>query len=550
MNKHGHIAILLWLILVILASSRVNASETVWQYEQDISGEQPNRENDALLWIPPHCAHVRGIIYGQQVILEDRFFSDPAIRKAAADEDLALMLCSPGIDYSKPEADGPSRLKKLLQDLADQSGHPELVLAPLMTVGHSGGAIFAWDVAYQMPSRIFAILTLKSVPIEYPGWAKKWSNQSVVDGIPILCVSGQYESWDGGAASRHIRWLRGIAFGLRGFDENILISEYVDAGTTHFGWTPQLADYCARFIRTAAEQRIPRQAPGNDSAPMLRPLELKSGWLTDFSLNSPTVFPTAAYGDYTGDKLLAFWHMTKDLALLDDKIAKSAYGKQLQMVSFVQDGSPLDAAWIQGLRFAPEADGITVKVKAAFLNTTPKAMPPAGRAIGHANRPILFRLIGGWSGGGVQTGSDTFQLCPEALSFTKGYSSLMIMAYQPGDGTYSYAEQACTIGFPYRNKAGEPQTITFKPLPATMKAVEGAEIPLEATASSGLPVQFIVMAGPAVVHGNTLVLRDVPEHAKYPIDLKIRAWQWGRSIAPQVQTAPGLTIKIAIKLEQ
>ncbi len=512
----------------------VSASEAVWQYEQDID---PAHNNDALLWIPPHCSHVRGIIYGQQIILENRFFSDPAIRKAAADEGLALLLCSPGIDFGRPEVDGPGKLQDLLRKLADQSGHPELILAPLLPIGHSGGAIFAWYVGYQMPSRTFALLTLKSVPIEYPNWGRKWSNQSVIAGIPILCVSGQYESWDGGRADRHIRWLRGIAFALRGYNQNILISEYVDAGTTHFGWTPQLADFCARFIRTAAERRLPHDAPADDQAVRLAPLPIESGWMTDFSLNSPAIFPTAAYSDYTGDKLLAFWHLTKDLAVLDDQIAKSAYGKKVQMVSFEQDGKPLAPAWIQNVKFQPEADGVTMKVKADFLDKTPEAIPPAGTTIGHAPGPILYRLIGGWCGGGEQTGPDTFRILPEALSFTKGYNSLMIMAWHPGDDTYSYCEQPCTIGFPQRNTTGQAQSITFAPLPATLKAVEGARLPLVASSNSGLPVQFIVMAGPGVVRDSTLYLRDLPDDAKYPIALRIRAWQWGRSIEPQVQTA-------------
>ena len=525
-----------------LASSAV-ASETVWQYEQDID---PARGNAALLWIPPHCAHIRGIIYGQQVILENCFMSDPVIRKAAADEGLALLLCSQGIDFSKPESDGPGRLQEILTKLADQSGHPELVQAPLLPIGHSGGAIFAWYVGYQMPSRVFALLTLKSVPIEYPNWGKKWSNQSIIAGVPILCASGQYESWDGGAASRHIRWLRGIAFAMRGYNENILISEYVDAGTTHFGWTPQLAEFCARFVRTAAERRLPRTPPADDQPVPLTPVSLDSGWLTDFSLNSPTVFPTAAYADYTGDRLLAFWHLTRDLAIRDDKIAKDAYGKKLQMVSFLEEGKPLDPAWIQSVKFQPGSDGVTLKVQAGFLDKTPPAMPPAGRSIGHAPGPILYRLIGGWCGGGEQTGPDTFRIAPEALSFTKGYNSLMIMAYHPGDETYSYCEQPCSITFPQKNTVGEAQTITFPPLPASIKAVEGAELPLSATASSGLPVQYIVMAGPAVVRGSTLSLRDLPDHAKYPIQLRVRAWQWGHSIDPRVQTASPVDQTISI----
>ena len=107
-----------------------------------VFGPNPNGKGRTFLWIPPTCRQVRGVILAQQVILEKLALEDPAIRQAAADENLAIALVVPACigDYDE-KGKGAETLQKILDDLAEESGYAEISQAPLLTLGHSGGAI-------------------------------------------------------------------------------------------------------------------------------------------------------------------------------------------------------------------------------------------------------------------------------------------------------------------------------------------------------------------------------------------------------------------------
>jgi hypothetical protein len=72
--------------------------------------------------------------------------------------------------------------------------------------------------------------------------------------------------------------------------------------------------------------------------------------------------------------------------------------------------------------------------------------------------------------------------------------------------------------------------------PAGVKTVA-----LHAVSSSGLPVDYYVIAGPAVVDGHTLRITDVPVGSKWPVKVTVAAYQWGRMTAPQYQSAEPVT---------
>ena len=513
----------------IAAASAVRGAE--WQFSID----NPNGKGRTFLWIPPTCQQVRGVILAQQVILEKPALEDPAIRQAAADENLAIALVVPGCigDYDE-KGKGAATLQKILDGLADVSGYTEISLAPLLPMGHSGGAIFAWNTAYWQPYRCFGVVGLKSAPIHPPAYDSK----SNVDGVPILCVTGQYESWGvkNHPADWHWHWVRGTLLEFRAIGVEPLMSELVEPGVTHFGWDDDLARYVAMFIRKAAHYRIPagEQIPGLPVG--LNHLPLASGWLTDPTFLTAPRYPAAPYEQYTGDQSLAFWHLDEELARANEAYGAKHKGKELQEVTFVQDGKPVPTAWLEELKFAPEGDGLTVKVAADFLKTTPPEMSfPKPRELGHAAGPIRFRLIGGWHGSGEQTAPDEFRLKLDRFFFARPWGSLMVMAYQPGDEKYAYAEQAAGLKFPPKNTNGKPQQIAFEAIPD--QAAGTASVPLRAVSDSGLPVEFCVIDGPAEIEGNTLKFTAIPPRAKMPVKVTVNAYQWGRSIEPLVQSA-------------
>ncbi len=504
-----------------------------WQFAVDIPG---TKNSKAFLWIPPTCQLVRGIILGQQVILENKVLEDPIIRQAAADENLAIVLICPGCvgyyDYASKDSTVVKTLQDMFDSLAKESGYDEIAQAPLLTIGHSGNGIFAWMVAYWKPSRMLGVVGLHCMSSNPPPLDSKAS----VDGVPILNISGQYESWGHPdmPLDNHWRWLRGAFLEFRAHSDRALMSELVDPGGCHFSFNKPMADYVAMFIRKAAQYRLPATPPSDPAQPVvLRDIPYDSGWLTDIRIMTPSDHPPAPYDKYSGDPSLAFWHFDQEMAEATEAYRADAKGKRDQRITFLQDGKPVPAEWIETLKFEPIGDGMTMKVSADFLSETPAGVAGAGKPLGHSSGPIHFSLIGGWRGGGEQVGPDTFRIHLDHLGMT---DNIMILAYQEGDKEYAWAEQPCQIKYPVPNKAGTPQKITFPPI-TDQPAATTTTLPLAATSDSGLPVEYYVLRGPAIVDGKNLKFLPLPPRARYPVKVTVVAYQWGRSIDPPVQSA-------------
>jgi hypothetical protein len=54
-------------------------------------------------------------------------------------------------------------------------------------------------------------------------------------------------------------------------------------------------------------------------------------------------------------------------------------------------------------------------------------------------------------------------------------------------------------------------------------------------------VQYYVSWGPAQIVGRTLTLTSLPDRAQYPIEVRVTAYQWGKSTLPMVNTATPVT---------
>jgi len=177
-------------VLVLALATALPVAAAEWQFAVDV----PGTKVQAILWIPPACSHVRGILLGQQVILEDKFLEDPAIRTAGAKKCLAFVLMNRGaygeFNYD-PQAPAEKRddllLQRALDLLAADSGHAELATAPLLPFGHSGAAIAAWHIGYWNPKRTIAILTLHASAIPPPYWDSKANRNA---GLHRSCPEG------------------------------------------------------------------------------------------------------------------------------------------------------------------------------------------------------------------------------------------------------------------------------------------------------------------------------------------------------------------------
>lgn len=72
-------------------------------------------------------------------------------------------------------------------------------------------------------------------------------------------------------------------------------------------------------------------------------------------------------------------------------------------------------------------------------------------------------------------------------------------------------------------------------IPDQKQGVE--EIELSASSDADMPVRFAVIKGPVKREGNKLIFTKIPPRAKFPVKVTAAAYQWGRSVEPEVRSA-------------
>jgi hypothetical protein len=170
---------------------------------------------------------------------------------------------------------------------------------------------------------------------------------------------------------------------------------------------------------------------------------------------------------------------------------------------------------------------------------------PPNFKLSHSDAPIQYRVN---SGGVTQVGPDTFRICPRAgpiLPQGNPWEPTLV-AYSPGDDKFRPAEHPIHINVNIVNKDGGAQTLDFKKIP-DQSVMNLQPIQLSAKASSGLPVQYFMVSGPAAIQGDTLTFEKIPVRAKFPVHVMVAAFQWGRSVDPKVQSAGPVTQEFLIQ---
>lgn len=199
----------------------------------------------------------------------------------------------------------------------------------------------------------------------------------------------------------------------------------------------------------------------------------------------------------------------------------------------------------------PEEWASTFKLGTAILDTVPPVSSrlsgwsglPAGSPIGHStNGPILIKRI---CGPVDQLSPDTFRVRFDRVGTNNIVGQtrsrdMWFAAVHPGDASYVRAVQQSLLRIPLPLTSGTAQTITFPAIADS--SIQTASIALSATTTgtavhSSSTVDFYVREGPAKVNGNTLEFTSIPPKSKFPIKVTVVATQYGRSIAPLLQTA-------------
>lgn len=137
------------------------------------------------------------------------------------------------------------------------------------------------------------------------------------------------------------------------------ISFLCDTGRGHFDCGDRTANYLAKFIQKALEQRLNDNGKGieynADGSVKLKKLNPKDGYLAErfhsdmigtdgadkdkVPENANTSRPQPApYARYKGDKHDAFWYFDKEMAELTEARYQETAGKQVQYVGFEYQG--------------------------------------------------------------------------------------------------------------------------------------------------------------------------------------------------------------------
>jgi hypothetical protein len=516
-------------LLSIASGLAAEKPPAVFQYRIDIEVTQRDKtlKKQAFLWIPPEADQVRGAIVCGMTLMEQHFVKDPQIRRACKDEKLAIIF----MRCSLRQAD----IQALLDTFAALSGYKELCTAPMIFVGHSAGGPPALAHAAAMPERCIAL-------IQYRGGMPS-VNKPIDPGIPSLAMLGQFDEFHGRMRTEDgvESWERALDT-LRAYRKRhptSLASAIVEPGAGHFAWSDRNAAYLSQYIRKASRARIPPAGNADaERAIVLKRIEYESGWLCSFDLKKRE--PGSPVPDYGGDPVGAMWCFDEELAGATHAYHSGITGREDQFLKWE------DRYWVDaGARFfftQPTwvGDGQTLRVHPAYSDKVPgryngrgPIWPTAGRPVGHSSIPIKVKPVGGPL---IATGPDTVRVQFDALSPADEPGRSTFMAYSAGDDQYRYTEHVGMMprGFKTFNK-GKNQTITFPELKDI--SVGQNTVELKAVSDAGLPVDYYVAYGPAIVDGRTLRITEIPGRAKYPIEVSIVAYQFGRGKEPFVKTA-------------
>jgi hypothetical protein len=533
----------------------------VWQWSVS-TPTIPNRR--AFLWVPPDCKHVHGLIVACHNMIEKSLFERPAFRAACAENDLGIVMIFSGHDKAMDDDKNPNHpkrsaldiflnpnypnggedpkgagedLQKVLNALADESGYEEIRYAPLLPVGHSSAGSFVWHLYQWDASRIFAMMPFKT-----------GNKEDGPQNIPVFDVNSEwfeYGNWDMHNVSLSAPDGGAHVPKFRANNNDSLDGYYVDIGDGHCDASDDAIAIMRVFLKAAVAARIPINTP-KDAPVQLKPVSVESGWLLDAAMFGKPEGKAVAYADYKGDPKQAFWYLDKELAVAVQKHMVQQLAKKPQQIGLVQGGvaSPDARMFSFSPKFLDDAGTFQLQADfvdhidhAKFNDGQPGYYPP-GTKLGHSDTPIYFRVN---SGALVQVGSNTFRICPHAGPIPPQGNPWepTIVAYNLGDKNFRPAEHPAHVNVGIINTAGGSQTLDFAKIPDQKIGVKSVK--LEAKASSGLPVQFFMVSGPARIEGDTLTFENIPARAKFPVRVLISAFQWGRSVEPKVQSAGPMT---------
>lgn len=359
-----------------------------------------------------------------------------------------------------------------------------------------------------------------------PDWAPPCADHAI-DSVPGMVTLGEYEWADE-------RIPQGLA--IKNAHPLLPLSALGCPADGHFVALDEKIQMLALYLKKAAQYRLPNEYPASGVV-KLNPIDVtKTGWLVErYAMDKNPSVPAAPVGEFTGPASNAFWYFDGELAKAVEAYQQKQRGKPA-LLGYVQEGKVLPetpgAHHQITLRFLPEEDGVTFKLKGVFLDTVPKGRPErwthkkAGEHIEPPRTvvPIAIQCI---CGPVEKVSDDTWRVAFNRASFlgdVRGNEAWFAAVWPGGDG-FKRAIQQSMLPLPRQLDGARAQTIDFSPI-ADQK--EGTKtVQLKAASNAGLKVGFYVREGPAEMNGDVLRFTRVPPRAKFPVKVTVVAWQYG-----------------------
>ncbi len=522
--------------------------QSVWQWSVKIPGSvsyETQEPSTAFLYIPPKTEKLRGVVIGEYNMLERPIMEHPIFREYLQKLDYGCIWIAPSFFAGKPwngnfdfrNPDHARPLDAMFAELAKVSGHAELNDIAFVGLGHSAMADFPYQLAAWKPERAIAGISYDGTS---PGVAhsREYGTNPIlneealtrIEGIPFLQRYGDYnESNDRPLIARK-------------YHPAIPLTSLADPGSTHFDINDQVIDYIGRYLVKTDQARGVGKGP-------LKKVDVKQGWLIDYyrpdqaPLTSPAPFAqfkaakTGAWGDENN------WVFDEEHAQFHQQHEARYRGLKRQELGYMQNGEILPRTgdhFQVHPKFIPNRDGLSFPLKGAFLDSITKKGDSAPTALTHGSDPQNIKIYPS-CGPAVRIDDDTVAVRFDRFGFNASgrANSFSFNAIHPGDSVYRRSVIQSSMSVPKQNTAGIRQYIVF-PEPKDVKAGT-ASVTLDAKCNTGMPVEYLVVHGPAYLKNNQLILTEIPPGSKFPVEVKVTAWQYGSSNEPKLQTASPVT---------
>jgi hypothetical protein len=559
----------------------------IYQFFIPARTAQGTTTSGAYLWIPPATPAIRAVMVGIHNGLPVTILQHPLIRALCRRHGIAQILLTPNgsdigpvmlkdLNFDITDPQKTAVYDYYLQALAEASHHPELLTAPIVPLAHSAYASFPLDAAMRRPAQCLAAIPIKAgMPDIYafygPGGKAKAPDATLcLRGVPLLFLDSAAQEtvpgrWKGSPYPQlfepnFMGNYRKDSQDHTGGDyrpRNELAGAHWDMLSGHFDLHERNLRFIADWLDAIASARLPRDA----GAP-LKTLTLADGWLMDPRVPRSGELPAtyaqpAPYGEFRGERSRALWFPTEALArgLLD--ILLDATRRQIEVFT-VRDaqGEPVALSESPMMRLKePTAllSGAGVMTISTYHFTEPppictnqerdhtrhelgNPLFPGRTTLAVSDLPLHLdpnsgplRVIAAErfrDARGVTETRFTARLIRTRLTPDAGFQMLFPRLWQAGDERFLPTGRTLEISWSLTNVPGsKDQTVTFPPI---ADAPAGSpRIALTATSSAGLPVDYVVIAGPAVIVDGALVPCEVPAGANHPLPVLVGAYQVG-----------------------